>query len=67
MIYGGTIKKGFSKLLNKDVNISTCFEADGAFTYGKLHAASGAGEKGRTPRDVMVNSSDFQFRKCSFN
>lgn len=53
MIYGGTIKKGFSKLLNKDINISTCYEAAGAFTYGKLHAASGAGEKGRTPSDVM--------------
>jgi len=53
MIYGGTIKKGFSKLLNKDVNISTCYEAAGAFTYGKLHAASGAGERGRTPSDVM--------------
>jgi dihydroxy-acid dehydratase len=53
MIYGGTIKKGFSKLLNKEVNISTCYEASGAFVYGKLKAASGAGEKGRTPEDVM--------------
>src|SRR3954468_17727552 len=53
MIYGGTIKKGFSKLLNRDVNISTCYEAAGAFTYGKLKAASGAGEIGRTPSDVM--------------
>jgi dihydroxy-acid dehydratase len=59
MIYGGTIKKGFSKLLNKDVNISTCYEAAGAFTYGKLHAASGAGEKGRTPSDVMVSTFKF--------
>jgi dihydroxy-acid dehydratase len=53
MIYGGSIKKGFSKLLNKHVNISTCYEAAGAFTYGKLKAASGAGENGRTPSDVM--------------
>jgi dihydroxy-acid dehydratase len=53
MIYGGTIKKGFSKLLNKDINISTCYEASGAFNYGTLKAASGAGEKGRTPSDVM--------------
>ena len=51
MIYGGTIKKGFSKLLNKDVNISTCYEAAGAFNYGTLKAAIGAGEK--TPSDVM--------------
>lgn len=53
MIYGGTIMKGFSKLLNKNINISTCYEAFGAYTYGKLHAASGAGEPGHTPDDVM--------------
>ncbi|KAL2075691.1 hypothetical protein VTL71DRAFT_634 [Oculimacula yallundae] len=53
MIYGGTIKKGFSKLLNKEVNISTCYEASGAFSYGRLHAAEGAGQPGRTPSDVM--------------
>jgi len=53
MIYGGTIKKGFSKLLNKEVNISTCYEAAGAFNYNRLHAVTGAGEKGRTPSDVM--------------
>ncbi|TVY78573.1 putative dihydroxy-acid dehydratase [Lachnellula suecica] len=53
MIYGGSIKKGFSKLLNKDVNISTCYEAAGAFNYNNLHAASGAGEEGRTPNDIM--------------
>lgn len=59
MIYGGTIKKGFSKLLGKDVNVSTCFEAAGALTYGKLHAAVGAGEPGRLPEDVMVSSGRF--------
>ncbi|KAH8599863.1 dihydroxy-acid dehydratase-like protein [Bisporella sp. PMI_857] len=53
MIYGGTIKKGHSKLLGRDVNISTCYEASGALNYGKLKAATGAGEKGRTPSDVM--------------
>ena len=53
MIYGGSIKKGHSRLLNKDVNISTCYEASGALNYGKLKAASRAGEKGRTPDDVM--------------
>ena len=36
MIYGGSIKKGFSKLLNKEINISTCYEAAGAFNYGEL-------------------------------
>ncbi|TVY20132.1 putative mitochondrial dihydroxy-acid dehydratase [Lachnellula arida] len=53
MIYGGTIKKGFSKLLDKHINISTCYEAAGAFNYNRLHAATGAGEPGRTPNDVM--------------
>jgi len=53
MVYGGTIKKGFSKLLDKHVNISTCYEAAGAFNYNRLHAASGSGEPGRTPSDVM--------------
>ncbi|OBT50172.1 dihydroxy-acid dehydratase [Pseudogymnoascus sp. 24MN13] len=53
MIYGGTIKKGFSKLLNKPINISTCYEASGAFTYDKLHAAVDPGTEGRTPSDVM--------------
>jgi len=36
MIYGGTIRKGHSKLLDKDVNISTCYEASGAYIYGRL-------------------------------
>ncbi|KAK0125321.1 hypothetical protein ONS96_009173 [Cadophora gregata f. sp. sojae] len=61
MIYGGTIKKGFSKLLNKDVNISTCYEASGAFAYGRLQAAEGAGEPGRTPSDVM---QDLEEHSC---
>ncbi|KAL3423243.1 dihydroxy-acid dehydratase [Phlyctema vagabunda] len=53
MIYGGTIKKGYSKLLGKDINISTCYEAQGAFAYDKLHAAVNPGAPGRTPSDVM--------------
>lgn len=53
MIYGGTIRKGYSKLMNKYVNISTCYEAAGALAYGKLKAAECPGEKGRTPSDVM--------------
>lgn len=52
-IYGGTIRKGYSKLLNKFVNISTNYEAAGAHAYGRLHAVEGAGEGGRTPCDVL--------------
>lgn len=36
MIYGGTIRKGHSKLLDKEINISTCYEAAGAYAYGRL-------------------------------
>ncbi|KAL2257449.1 hypothetical protein VTK26DRAFT_166 [Humicola hyalothermophila] len=54
MIYGGTIRKGRSALLDREINISTCYEASGAYTYGRLHAkckkASGADA---TPSDVM--------------
>jgi dihydroxy-acid dehydratase len=53
MIYGGTIRKGHSSLLEGPINISTCYEARGAFTYGRLHAATDAGKPGRTSSDVL--------------
>ncbi|KAG9250742.1 dihydroxy-acid/6-phosphogluconate dehydratase [Emericellopsis atlantica] len=53
MIYGGTIRKGQSSLLEKEINISTCYEASGAYAYDKLHAKTDAGKEGRTPSDVM--------------
>ncbi|SPO03095.1 probable dihydroxy-acid dehydratase [Cephalotrichum gorgonifer] len=55
MIYGGTIKKGYSNLLEDHINISTCYEASGALNYGKLHAKARPGEEGRTPSDVMTD------------
>ncbi|KAF8455831.1 dihydroxy-acid/6-phosphogluconate dehydratase [Terfezia claveryi] len=36
MIYGGSIKGGFSERLKQPVNISSCYEAHGAMMYGKL-------------------------------
>src|ERR1700760_1207852 len=36
MIYGGTIKPGYSKTLGKTINISTCYEAHGAYLYDTL-------------------------------
>ncbi|KAJ4213820.1 hypothetical protein FSOLCH5_009355 [Fusarium solani] len=53
MIYGGTIRKGHSNLLEKPINISTCYEAQGAFTYGRLHAKTDPGAPGRNSSDVM--------------
>lgn len=35
MIYGGSIKGGFSEKLKQPVNISSCFEYHGALMYGK--------------------------------
>src|SRR3954447_25149302 len=46
MIYGGTIRKGRSALLGgRDVNIATCYEAAGAYAYGKLAPAEGCARK----------------------
>lgn len=51
---GGTIRKGHSSLLGKDINISTCLEARGAYTYGKLHAAHPKADgQPATPADVL--------------
>ncbi|KAI1739944.1 dihydroxy-acid dehydratase [Xylaria scruposa] len=61
MIYGGTIRKGYSNLLERDVNVSTCYEAAGAFAYGTLQAKTNGGAPGRTPSDVM---SDLEHHAC---
>lgn len=36
MIYGGTIQPGYSKLLKKTINVTSCFEAQGAYNYDNL-------------------------------
>ncbi|KAK8065750.1 dihydroxy-acid dehydratase [Apiospora hydei] len=50
MIYGGTIRKGHSSLLEKEINVSTCYEATGAYadvmTDIERHACPGAGACG---------------------
>ncbi|TQS31872.1 hypothetical protein Golomagni_07836, partial [Golovinomyces magnicellulatus] len=61
MIYGGTIRKGSSNLLEKKINISTCYEASGAFAYGKLQAKTDPGAPGRSSADVM---SDIEHHAC---
>ena len=54
MIYGGTIRKGYSRLLDEKINIVTCYEAAGAHNYGRLHSKckSGPGAQA-TPDDVL--------------
>ncbi|KIH89788.1 dihydroxy-acid dehydratase [Sporothrix brasiliensis 5110] len=57
MIYGGTILKGHSSLLDKEINISTCYEAAGAYNYDRLHAAPGCKVKhpSANGKDVSVD------------
>ncbi|KAI9673575.1 MAG: hypothetical protein M1817_002211 [Caeruleum heppii] len=50
MIYGGTIQPGYSKLLRKPINISTCYEAHGAYSYNNLQAVD---DPSKTASDVM--------------
>jgi dihydroxy-acid dehydratase len=53
MIYGGTIRKGHSNLLEKQINISTCYEASGAYAYGSLKAKTDPDTAGRSSSDVL--------------
>ncbi|KAL6243812.1 hypothetical protein RBB50_009246 [Rhinocladiella similis] len=51
MIYGGTIKPGYSRLLRQVVNVGKCWEAQGAYQYGTL--AKAVGDPSKTPDDVL--------------
>ncbi|KAI1636303.1 dihydroxy-acid/6-phosphogluconate dehydratase [Biscogniauxia mediterranea] len=61
MVYGGSIRKGYSNLVEQDINVTTCLEAAGALAYGRLEAKTNPGTKGRTPCDVM---SDIERHAC---
>ncbi|KAI9821057.1 MAG: hypothetical protein M1827_003790 [Pycnora praestabilis] len=50
MIYGGTIQVGYSKLLRKPINISTCYEAHGAYLYNTLESSD---DKNKTRDEIM--------------
>lgn len=50
MVYGGSIKPGYSETLRKPINISTCYESHGAYIYKTLKSA----EEGKyTPDEIM--------------
>ncbi|KAI9801871.1 MAG: hypothetical protein M1833_002185 [Piccolia ochrophora] len=51
MIYGGSIQPGYSNLLRKPINISTCYEAHGAYLYDTLEAADENSKS--TKSDIM--------------
>jgi len=52
MVYGGTIKVGYSKLLRKPINISTCYEALGAYNYDSL---SNPDDPSQTKDDILLD------------
>jgi dihydroxy-acid dehydratase len=50
MIYGGSIKPGYSETLKKPINISTAYEGFGAYVYKTLKSA----EEGKfSPDEIM--------------
>ncbi|KZF24503.1 putative mitochondrial dihydroxy acid dehydratase [Xylona heveae TC161] len=58
MIYGGTILVGYSNLLRKPINISTCYEAHGAYLFGTL---SNPDDKSQSKDDIL---SDIERHAC---
>ena len=53
MIYGGSIDKGYSALLRRPINISTCYEAFGAYTYNTLKQPEDGGDTSKTKDEIM--------------
>ena len=53
MIYGGTIAVGYSNLLRKPINISTCYEASGAYIYNTLAQPEDGGDNTKTKEEIM--------------
>lgn len=53
MIYGGTIQAGYSKLLRRPINVSSCFEAAGAYAYDTLAQPDDGGDKSATKDEIM--------------
>ena len=53
MIYGGTIAIGYSEHLRKPINVSTCFEAAGAYAYGTLRQPEDGGDTSKSQDEIM--------------
>ena len=53
MVYGGTIQVGYSNLLRKPINLSTCFEAAGAYAYNTLRQPDDGGDTSKTQDEIM--------------
>ena len=53
MIYGGSIDKGYSKVLRKPINIATCYEAFGAYRYDSLKQPADGGDQTATKDEII--------------
>lgn len=53
MIYGGSIDKGYSNLMRKPINIATCYEAFGAYSYNTLKQPADGGDQSATKDDLI--------------
>ena len=63
MIYGGTIDKGWSETLRKPINIVTCYEAFGAYSYNNLKQSDEAEkEAGKKNKDEIIE--DLELHAC---
>ncbi|KAK2778044.1 hypothetical protein FQN53_001958 [Emmonsiellopsis sp. PD_33] len=61
MIYGGTIEVGYSDLLRKPINVSTCFEAAGSYAYNTLVQPDDGGDRSKTKDEIM---EDLEHHAC---
>jgi dihydroxy-acid dehydratase len=55
LIYGGSIAVGYSKLLRKPINISTCYEAHGAYVFNTLKQPDDGGDTSKTKDEIMTD------------
>ncbi|KAI9730685.1 MAG: hypothetical protein M1834_005653 [Cirrosporium novae-zelandiae] len=62
MIYGGTIQPGYSKLLRKPINVSTAYEAQGAYNYNTLCQPTADGGPTDATRDEIM--TDIERHAC---
>ena len=62
MVYGGTIMASFSHILRKRINISTCYEAHGAWTYNTLQQPDDDGGDTSATKDEIL--TDIEQHAC---
>lgn len=55
MIYGGSIAPAYSKLLRRPINISTCYEAHGAYMYDALKQPEDGGDTSKTKDEILTD------------